>query len=157
MIGAMATTKTLILGLGNDLLADDAIGILAARRLQTRLGERADVVESSLHGLALLETFLGYDRALIIDAIQTGRHPPGTIIELSPEDFRPVDVPSPHFAGLPEMIALARELDLPFPARIRILAVEIANAAVIGGAMTPAVSAALDGVCDRAAALLDAF
>ncbi len=145
-----AAEKTLVLGLGNELMADDAVGIVVARRLRGLLDGRADVRESSLHGLALLESFLGYGQALIVDAMQTGRYPPGTIVELRPEDLRPIDVPSPHFAGLPELIELARALELPFPARIRILAVEVRDTVSVGGAMTPEVGEAIAELCDRA-------
>jgi hydrogenase maturation protease len=147
----------LVLGLGNELMADDAIGILAARKLRSMLDGRADVRESSLHGLALLESFLDYDRALIIDAMQTGSYPPGTIVELKPDDLRPVDVPSPHFAGLPELMQLARSLELSFPSHIRILAVEVLDTVAVGGRMTPEVQDAIDRVCDRACRILDEF
>ena len=99
------TMKTLVLGLGNDILADDAVGVLAARALRDELAGRADVVETAMHGLALLDHFLGYERAILLDAIQTGKQPPGTIIELGVADLSPIATPSPHFTGLPEMTA----------------------------------------------------
>ena len=36
--------------------------------------------------MALIEVFAGYDRAVVVDAILTGRNPPGTIIELGLAD-----------------------------------------------------------------------
>ena len=141
--------KPLVVGLGNDLLGDDAIGILAARRLATELDGDADVVETGLHGLALIDILAGYKQAVLIDAIQTGASAPGTIIELDPATLRAVVVPSPHYAGLPEMIQLAGELDLEFPDEFRILAVEIAEADIIGGRMNDAVAAALEPLVER--------
>ena len=35
--------RTLVLGLGNPLLTDDAVGLLVARALRSRLGNRSDV------------------------------------------------------------------------------------------------------------------
>ncbi len=128
--------KTLVLGLGNDILADDAVGILAARALMIDLKGRADVVESSLHGLALLDLFIGYDRAIIIDAIKTGQYEPGIVIELSPEDLGEVKAPSPHYTGLPEMLHIAREMALHFPHQIKIFALEVADPYTIGGKMS---------------------
>ena len=104
--------KTLVLGLGNDILADDAVGILAARALKERLGDVADVQETSWHGVALLELFIGYERAILIDAVMTGKHAPGTLIEINPDELAPIQGASPHFTGLPEMIAMAKELEL---------------------------------------------
>jgi hydrogenase maturation protease len=142
-------SRTLVLGLGNDLLADDAVGIKAARRLNAELKGRADVCESSLSGIALMEILAGYDRAILIDAVQTGTAPPGTISELSPADLGQVIAPSPHYAGIPEMLALARRLEIAFPQELKIIAVEVADATTIGGAITPAVEAALPEIEKR--------
>jgi len=136
--------KTLVLGLGNDLLGDDAVGIIAVRRLSGEIPGQADFVESGLHGIALIDILAGYERAIIVDAIRTGSLPPGTIIELRPEDLRVVHSPSPHYSGLPEMIQLARELDMAFPENIRILAVEIVDPLTLGGDMSSPVSSALE-------------
>jgi hydrogenase maturation protease len=141
--------RTLVVGLGNDILADDAVGVLAARRLAPQLRGQADVVDTSWHGIALLEVFLGYDRAILIDAICTGKHPPGTIIEINVTDLSPALAPSPHFTGIPEMLAIARELELDFPKEFRIIAMEVADPLTIGGALTPAVEKAIPQLCDR--------
>ncbi len=139
--------KTLVLGLGNDLLADDAIGLLAVDELENRLAGRADVVGTSRHGLALLEFFVGYHRAIVMDSVRTLRHAPGTIIELEGGALRPVRIASPHFAGWPEMLHLAHELGITFPPRVRIFAMEVADTSTIGGSMTPAVRRALPELC----------
>jgi hydrogenase maturation protease len=159
--------KILVLGLGNDLLADDAAGILAARRLQevfppggagrsehgSGLAQvpppTVDVVESSLSGVALLDLFLGYDKAIIVDAVQTGRAPPGTIHELAPEDLGSIVAPSPHYTGLPELLELAKNLDLPFPGEIAIFALEVQDPHTIGGALSAPVEAALPDLTAR--------
>lgn len=143
--------NTLVLGLGNELLADDGVGILAVRRLAAEIGDRADVVESELHGLALIDILAGYDQVIIIDAIQTGDCPPGTVIQLCPEEFRPTLSPSPHYTGLPEMMQLARQLHIPFPKDIKIFAVETADALSFGQNPGPEVLAALDELVCRTA------
>ena len=63
-------------------------------RCSAELAGVADVVESAASGLALIEDFAGYDRAIVIDAILTGRHPPGRIIEMALTDLGPVVAPS---------------------------------------------------------------
>ncbi len=128
--------KTLVLGLGNDILADDAVGILTARALKDEEKGQTEIIESALHGLALLELFIGFDRAIIIDAIQTGQYEPGTVIELEPADLGAVTAPSPHYSGLPEMLHIASELDLHFPQEIKIFALEVEDPYSIGGEMT---------------------
>ncbi len=148
--------RTLVLGLGNELLSDDGVGIAAARSVRSALAGRrdVDVVESSLAGVALLDLFLGYDRAIVIDAIRTRRAAPGSVFELSPADLDPVAAPSPHFTGLPEMLAVARQLRLAFPAEVRILAVEVEDAATIGGGMSVAVREAVPRVAARVERML---
>lgn len=146
--------KTLVLGMGNDLLGDDAVGVLAVRALYQQPPPDTDLCETALHGLALMDFFIGYDRAIIVDAIITGRHPVGTIHTLRPEDFAPVAGPSPHYTGLPEMIALARALNIPFPQEIVILAVETLNQTVIGADPSPSVLSALPDITDRITATL---
>lgn len=150
--------KTLVLGLGNELLSDDGIGIVVARTLRERLPEEpgeVTVIESSLAGLALLDLFFGYDRAVVVDGIRTGRHPPGDVIELSPADLDSVTAPSPHYAGLPELFAVARNLGLPFPTDVRILAVETEDPYTIGGPLSAAVRGAVEGVVARVHRILE--
>ena len=150
--------KTLVLGLGNELLSDDGVGIAAARSLRAGLAglDDVDVVESSLAGVALLDLFLGYDRAIIIDCIHARRSPPGSVIELSPADLDPVAAPSPHFTGLPEMLEVARQLQLEFPGDIRILAVEASDIGTIGGGLSDAVRRAVPRVVARVTRMLGA-
>lgn len=147
--------KPLVLGLGNDLLGDDGFGILAARELTRELDGTADVVETALHGVALLDLLIGYDRAVIIDAINTGRCPAGTILELGPEDFKPVSGPSPHYTGLPELISLAEQLHLEFPGEIKVFAVETCDTQTVGAPMSEPVVRALSEVVERVTTCLD--
>jgi hydrogenase maturation protease len=147
--------RTLVLGLGNDLAGDDAIGVLAARSLRDELDGAADVAESSASGLALIEVLAGYDRAVIVDSIRTGRHAPGTIVEMALEEVGRVVAPSLHHAGLAELAAVAGRLGLRFPARTRVLAVEVVDPYTLGAGLTPPVEAALPALVDRVRALLD--
>ncbi|GAH17016.1 unnamed protein product [marine sediment metagenome] len=63
--------KTLILGLGNPILSDDGVGFCVAGELRGRLSQQeVTVMETSMTGLSLLDLLAGYDRAIIIDAIQ---------------------------------------------------------------------------------------
>lgn len=141
--------RPLVLGLGNELIADDGIGILAARNLKPQLQSDVDVVESSLSGLALLDLLVGYNRAIIIDAIYSGHHPPGTITQLNMDDLSQVMAPTPHFAGLPELFSLAQRLELDFPEELVIFAMEVEDPLTIGGSLSPAVRQALPRLMDR--------
>jgi hydrogenase maturation protease len=141
--------KILILGLGNELLADDGVGVLAARRLREELEGQAEVIESSLSGISLIELFAGYQKAIVLDAIRTGRHPVGAILEFAPDDLGQVTAPSPHYSGLPEILALAQQLEVEFPQEIKILAVETADTTTIGGSLSELVAAAITPLVER--------
>lgn len=131
----------LILGLGNDLLGDDAIGLRAARLLQTWEGPDVTVRATAQSGLYLLEHLQGFDDAIVVDSV-VGDHP-GLVRELRGIELQPVMVPSAHYAGLPEALALARASGMQVPRRLRIFAVEMSPVQTIGSAPSPAVMGAL--------------
>ncbi|MHB0936091.1 MAG: hydrogenase maturation protease [Armatimonadota bacterium] len=79
----------------------------------------------------------------MVDAIYTGAHPPGTILELDPADLETVDSPSPHYTGLPEMLSLANQLKLDFPPEIKILAIEVVDPFTVGFELSQPVQQAL--------------
>ena len=135
--------RTLVLGLGNEYAGDDAVGVLAVRALRGKLAGGADVVESAASGLALLEVFAGYDRAVIADSIRTGRSPAGTIVEVRLADLGLATAPSLHQAGIPELAAVARRLGMGFPDRTRVLAVEVAGPLMFGAPLSKPVAAAV--------------
>ena len=138
--------KILVLGLGNELLADDAVGLLIIRELANEYKGQAELVECTVSGLALLEYFVDFEKAIIVDSINTGKQPAGSIYELAPADLGEVYAPSPHYTGLPEMMALAKQLELQFPEDIKIFAMEIADPYTIGGSLTQSVSMAMEGL-----------
>jgi hydrogenase maturation protease len=142
--------RILVLGLGNDILGDDAVGLLVARRLRAFLPAGVEVVESGGGGLDLLDRLEGFDRALLIDSILTGKRPPGTLVEFSAVELRHNAAPSPHYAGLPTVIELAESLGLEFPSDFRVLAVEIANPYEVVERLSPQVAAAVPAMAERA-------
>lgn len=130
-----------ILGLGNDLLGDDGIGLLAAEAMRPLETPEVAVRSAGQAGLYLLEHLQGYEDAIVVDSV-LGDHP-GAIRELTGADITESIVPSAHYVGLPEALALARVSGLPVPTRLRIFGVEIAVAQRIGSGPSPPVSACL--------------
>ena len=142
--------RTLVLGMGNDILCDDAVGLIAARAIREDFGDKVEVVETSEAGLALIEILEGYKQVLILDAIKTDSVPVGTILEYTPDDFQKIVAPSPHYAGLPEVLEMAKRLSLDFPSDIRILAMEVESPFEIREGLTEAVEKALPEFIARA-------
>lgn len=128
----------------------------AAARLLREGPRDYEVVESAETGLALLDHLEGFDQAVLLDAIFTGKHGPGTVLEFGPDDFKMAPAPSNHFAGLPEMIKLAQRLRMRFPKDLRILAMEVDNPIVFRQTLTPEARKALPAFVERARRLLSA-
>lgn len=80
---ASATDTVLIVGVGNELLGDEGLGVHVARsllRLQSQhaLPPRVDVLEAGTALLDVLPEMSRHSRVVIVDAIRAGREP-GTI------------------------------------------------------------------------------
>ena len=67
--------QVLLLGLGNDILTDDAVGLYVVRELQPKLAAHPsiDIRETTEMGLALLDFITGYRAVVMVDSIQIGR------------------------------------------------------------------------------------
>lgn len=137
--------KTLVLGLGNPILSDDGVGLRVAAELKGRLDQQeTTVVETSMAGLSLLDTLAGYDRAIIIDAIQTVEGKPGQIYRLHPEVFNSTrHTASPHDVNFATALELGNRLGLALPQQIVIFAIEVADATTFSEECTPDVRRAI--------------
>jgi hydrogenase maturation protease len=124
----------LVLGLGNDILTDDAVGLMVVRQLRGEFAgdTRLEIRETQEMGLALLDYLSGHREAILVDSIQTGAAPPGTLHELDVDGLKKIAGGTPHFLGVGETLALGRQLGLPMPARVRIFAIEVADVQTVG-------------------------
>jgi len=108
-------------------------------------------------GLSLLDFITGYDDLVVIDAVQTGQSPPGTVHELDFDSLKVLPAAGPHFVGLGEILALGRELSLPMPDRVKIFALEVADALTLGTQMTPPLQQAFPAIVQRVLTALRAL
>jgi len=144
----LSPSSTRLLGLGNEILADDAFGIVAARQIEALGLPGLEVVTSSESGISLLDHLQGAGRLIVTDTIQTGRAEPGTVHVVREQDVAGAPGGSPHFIGLFDTLALGRALGLRMPADVVIIAVEAADCLTLGGPMHPVVAAALPRVVE---------
>ncbi|NLW25048.1 MAG: hydrogenase maturation protease [Clostridia bacterium] len=63
--------KFIVIGLGNPILTDDGVGNRIAQNLQKLVSPEVEVVEASLAGFNLIDLVAGYEKAILIDAVQT--------------------------------------------------------------------------------------
>jgi len=136
----MKTEKTLVLGIGNDILTDDGIGPKLVRDLG-RMDIPAEITFNiaSVGGLELLETVSGYTRIFIVDAIRTQGGRPGNVYFLSPDDFRQtMHISNLHDISFLTALKLGNKLDYELPSEIIIIAVEIAEDLEFSEELSPA-------------------
>jgi len=101
------------------------------------------VKRSALSGFYLLDELTGWERAIVVDAVQTGLHPPGTILSFPFDALGTETGPSPHTVGLPTVVRLGRQSGVPLPAWIHIVAIEVDDMETFTEGLTPAVRAAV--------------
>ncbi len=138
--------KTLVVGLGNPILSDDAIGIRVVQAVQEQeLAHNSEVefLEASLGGLSLAEQLAGYDRVILIDAIQTPAGRPGAVYDLTLDDMPTVNADSAHDTSLKAGLEVLRLHGGRVPEHVSIVAIEAVNLTDFGEMLTPAVEAAV--------------
>jgi len=135
-----------IIGLGNELRGDDAVGLLAARRLRQTIGDRAEVIEAAMVSVDLIELMKGASVVILIDAVRSGKAA-GTVHRLD-ASVSPIGGQvfprSSHAIGVSEAIELARAMDV-LPATVIVYGVEVGNTEV-GQPLSPPLGETLDHV-----------
>lgn len=150
---AARPAPVLVLCLGNRIRRDDAVALHVAAALRPGAPEGVTVRESAASGLYLLDDMEGFERVVVVDAVRTGAHPPGTVHALPLEAIHAPGGPSPHAIGLPSALARARAAGAPVPGRVEVVAIEVEDMETVGVGLTPAVEAAVPAAT---AAALDA-
>jgi hydrogenase maturation protease len=132
--------RTLVLGLGNEVLTDDGVGLRAARMVGALAGDKADLVEACIATVDLLPEITGYDRLIVLDAYLSHDDPPGTAVRATPEDLpRGFGYRSFHSMPFREMLDLGIKLGMDMPREISIHGLCVKNASTFGDAFTPEV------------------
>ena len=142
--------KTLVLGLGNPLLGDDGVGWRVAQQVRDQIAdETAEVDFHAGGGLSLMERLVGYDRAIIIDAINTQRAPQGSVscfaLDDLPAEWRDAasHLASAHETNLQTALIVGRQMDAVLPNKIVIVAIESQQVYDFTETLSPAVANAM--------------
>ncbi|HTP64527.1 MAG TPA: hydrogenase maturation protease [Geobacteraceae bacterium] len=144
--------KSVIIGMGNPLLKDDGVGIRTVRAMAPLVTGRADVELLELYtgGIRLMEAMAGYDRALVVDAMVTGGHEPGTVSEFSPDEFITTrHTFSTHDTDFRTSEEMGRLLGLHLPSEIKFWGVEAADVETFGEELSAKVAAAVPGIVEQ--------
>jgi hydrogenase maturation protease len=140
--------RTLVVGLGNPILGDDGVGWSVADEVERWLppGGAVAIERASLGGLSLMERLVGYDRAVIVDALHTGAAPVGTVTRLGIDalpDPGAGHTTSVHDVSLATALAIGRTLGAAVPDEIDVVGVETAPQFEFSQTLSPAVAAAV--------------
>ncbi len=140
----MTAGRLRVVGLGNALRGDDAVGLAVARRLRELLPD-ADVIEGSGEPAALLDALGGAGAVAVVDAVSSGGAP-GAVhrFDAGASALPLVSGASTHGLGLAEAIELGRALGR-LPARLVVYGIE-GGAYETGAPLSPEVARAAEEV-----------
>jgi hydrogenase maturation protease len=138
-----------IIGLGNGMRGDDAVGLMAARRIRQEVGDPVEVIEAEMAGVDLIELMKGAHSVMLIDAARSGQAP-GTIhrLDASAGPIGSRMFPrSSHALGTVDTLELARAMGV-LPATVIVYGIEAGNTEA-GQPLSPSVAKALDQVVQQ--------
>ncbi len=139
--------NTLLLGMGNPILCDDAVGIRLARFMSPRLSHAPQLSctptimeECSVGGLNILEIITGYEQLIILDSIKTSGASPGKWYRFTAQSLKEtMNLNNVHDANFASALELGRRIGLPLPIdeNIHIFAVEVLDNITFSEVMSP--------------------
>jgi hydrogenase maturation protease len=150
-----ATGRVLVACVGNVLRRDDGFGPAVAERLR-ELPEGAELVETGIGGIALLQELMaGCDGLVLIDAVDRGVEP-GTVFAITPEVGEAVHVPDVHLANPERVLTMAKAMGV-LPERVLIVGCQPTDADGLGERLSPQVERALAIAAAKVRETLDAW
>ena len=103
--------RTIVLGVGNQILGDDGVGVHIANEVKKQnKNPNVTIDEAITGGMNLLDLILGYDKAIIIDAIKSNKKDHGEVKKIYLSDFNTMHSCNPHDVSLIEAIEMAKKM-----------------------------------------------
>lgn len=143
----MTQAKTLVVGLGNPILGDDGVGWRVADEVACQLSESlVEIDKLALGGLSLMERLVGYDRVIIVDAIQTHGGRVGDVYWLDLRDLPDRSAghtTAVHDTSLQTALQLGRQMGASLPDDVQIVGIEADRVYEFSEELTTAVATAV--------------
>jgi hydrogenase maturation protease len=153
-----------ILGLGNRIESDEALGALVVERFTAEPALLAglpepgavDLIDGGTVGLALLPHLTGLDGLVVVDVINAGEEP-GTLVDLDGSALmrKEQQVMSVHDLGAGELLGALYLMDA-WPRRVRVIGLE-PKTIELGVELTPEVAAGVPALVEAIVGHLDAW
>jgi hydrogenase maturation protease len=137
-----------VIGIGNPLRGDDAVGLLAARRVRELADPEVEVMELEGEPARLIDAWQGARLAVVVDAVKSDA-PGGAVMrfDATASPLPPsLSATSTHALGLGDAVEIARALDW-LPERLIVFGVE-GTRFQAGSDLSPAVAAAVQAVAE---------
>jgi hydrogenase maturation protease len=137
-----------VIGIGNPLRGDDAVGLLAVRRVRELADPEVEVVELEGEPARLIDAWQGARLAVVVDAVKSDA-PGGAVVrfDATAGPLPPsLSATSTHALGLGDAVEIARALDR-LPERLIVFGVE-GTRFQAGSDPSPAVAAAVQAVAE---------
>jgi len=133
-----------VIGFGNPMRGDDAIGIEVARRVRQAAGGAVEVRELVSDAMDLLAAWEDSGTTIVVDAMVAGAEP-GAVRRFRAEELLSegaITFPCPHGVGMPDAVRLAAAVGR-LPKRLVVIGVE-GSRFELGEGMSAAVEAAIE-------------
>ena len=103
--------KTIVLGVGNQILGDDGVGIHVTTEIKKHIKDPNITIDDAITGgMNLLELILGYDKAIIVDAVKINDGEVGEVKRIPLDNFSTMHSCNPHDVSLIEAIEVAKKM-----------------------------------------------
>jgi len=131
--------KRVIIGIGNPNFKDDGVGLKIVEHFEGDV----DKVTLLNIGFNLIDSLLGYDKAVIVDGVKTGKEP-GSIIEFNVDFWGDVYASGTHNFSIFEIIRIGYSV-FPdeMPKEIKIVGVEVEDVETLSRECSPSVESAI--------------
>ena len=131
--------KSIVLGIGNEILTDDGIGPKVVNKLKKYYPiDGVEYENMTLGGLEVLEYIQDYDTVIFVDAIKTAKGIPGSVYLYTPKNFKEtLHLSNLHDISFLSALKLGKKVGLKIPETILIFAVEIVEDLIFNEDFTP--------------------
>lgn len=153
--------RTIVIGLGNPIMGDDGIGWRVVEAVEMAHAQGAHPPAAfeylSVGGLTLMEHLIGYQSAILVDAICSGAAAPGAVTVFTLDELpnrAAGHLTSAHDTTLHNALHIGRRMGAELPARVWVVAVEAELVYDFSEQLSPPVAAAVPQAAAAALALL---
>jgi len=152
-------SRIFVIGLGNPILGDDGVGWRVAEEVKKQLSPNlpVDVDCLSLGGMSLMEHLIGYDRAILIDALALDE-PVGSILMLKLDDlpnYSAFHATSARDTSLQTAIKVGRSMGAQLPNDVTVVGIATKHVCDFSKSLSPPVSEAVPQAAKFVLNLLD--